>query len=274
MDEAGFRENLRVWRRRPIAGVVVGGSTGEAPLLDEEELLQLVEWAREECGELLVVAGTGFESTRAAVRLSRAVAASGADAVLVRPPAYYRDAMTQGALEAHYGALADESPVPILLYNMPRYVPVELTPEIVRQLLGHERIAGMKDSSGDLRLLGALADACDGRGELLVGSGAALYGGLEVGAVGGILAVGLLAPGEACRVYEAWRGGDFGTAGRLQERIGSLHRRVVGQLGVPGIKHALDLLGLAGGAPRLPLLPLRDAERRRVEEALIKAGIV
>lgn len=274
MDEVGFRSNLGSWQRYPIAGVLVAGSTGEAPFLDEEELLQLVEWAREECGDLLVLAGTGAESTRSAVRLAVAAAASGADAVLVRPPSYYRDAMTPQALQAHFETLADESPVPVLLYNMPRYVPVELAPEVVRQLVGHQNVAGIKDSSGDIKLLGALAEACEGQATLLVGSGAALYAGLELGASGGILAVGLLAPEAACRSFDAWQAGDFATAGRLQERLGSLHKRVVSGFGVPGIKYALDVLGLAGGAPRFPLLALPERDRRPVEEALSASGLM
>lgn len=251
----------------------MGGSTGEAPLLDGEELLLLVEWAREEAGDRAVVAGTGAESTGATVRLSAEAARRGADAVLVRPPAYYRDAMTDGALGAHFRTLADASPVPVILYNIPRYVPVELAPELVRHLTTHENVAGIKDSSGDIRLLGALADACQGKAVLLAGSGAVFYGGLEVGAAGGVLAVGLLAPTETCGVYGSWRERDPATAGLLQERIGPLHRKVVGRHGVPGIKHALDLLGLTGGTPRPPLLPLSPPARREVEVALAAAGL-
>lgn len=272
LDASGFRENLRGWFGRPIAGVVVGGSTGEAPLLEPEEFERLVAWAREEAGTGLVIAGTGAESTAATIRLSVSAAEGGADAVLVRPPAYYRDAMTDGALHAHYTALADASPVPVLLYNIPRYVPVELAPELVRQLVPHPNIVGVKDSSGDLKLLGALADACHGKASLLVGSGAVFYGGLEVGAAGGILAVALLAPEAACRLHAAWGEEDGARAGRLQERIGPLHRAVVGRHGVPGVKHALDLLGLAGGPPRPPLRPLTRAAARQVERALVAAG--
>lgn len=253
--------------------MVVAGSTGEAPLLDEDEALRLVEWAREEAADRTVVAGTGLESTRATARLSAAAAERGADAVLVRPPAYYVDAMSPAALVAHYTAVADASPVPLILYNVPRYVPVELVPELVGQLLRHGNIAGVKDSSGDMRVLGALAAACEGRGALLVGSGALLYGGLELGAKGGILAVGCMAPGPACEIHSAWVEGEPARAGRLQERVGPLHKRVVGRHGVPGVKHALDLLGLHGGPPRPPLLPLSGSARREVEEAVAAAGL-
>lgn len=219
------------------------------------------------------MAGTGQESTRATERLCAAVARRGADAVLVRPPAYYRDAMTDRVLHEHFTRLADRSPVPLLLYNMPRYVPVELAPELVHQLAPHENVAGIKDSSGEVSLLGALADACEGKATLLVGSGTVFYAGLEVGAGGGVLAVALLDPASACELQMAHAEEDPGRAGLLQERIGPLHRQVVGRHGVPGVKHALDRLGLTGGPPRPPLCPVPPKARREIETALEAAGL-
>lgn len=251
---------------------MVAGSTGEAPLLDETEVVRLVELAREVSDDRLVVAGTGAESTRATARLSVWAAEKGADGVLVRPPFYYREAMTSAVLRDHFLAVAEASPVPVILYNIPKYVPVPLTAELVAELLRHENVAGIKDSSGDMRTLGALAEACADRGELLVGAGTHLYAGLELGAAGGILAVGLLAPAEACRLHGAWSEGDRVRAGALQERIGPLHRAVVGRHGVPGVKRALGHLGLAGGAPRPPLRPLTGRAAEEVERALEAAG--
>lgn len=274
MDRRAFQANLRRWLDHPVDGFVVAGSTGEAPLLDEIEILRLVEWAREVTPRAVpVVAGTGLESTRGTVRLCREVARNGADAVLVRPPSYYAGAMTAGALDAHYRAVADGSPVPVVLYHIPRYVPVDLEPDLVAGLVRHENVAGIKDSSGDIRNLGELADACSGEASVLVGSGTLLYGGLEVGAAGGVLAVGLLATGACAEILSAWRDGDTGRAGSLQERVGDLHRAVVGKLGVAGVKAALDRLGLEGGPVRSPLRDLDDEGRRRAERALEGAGL-
>lgn len=255
-------------------GLVVAGSTGEAPLLDEIEILRLVEWAREVTPRgLPVVAGTGLESTRGTVRLCREVARNGADAVLVRAPSYYAEAMTSQALERHFETVADGSPVPVVLYHIPRYVPVDLEPDLVAGLVRHDNVAGIKDSSGDIRNLGRLTEACDGKASVLVGSGTLLYGGLEVGASGGILAVGLLATDACGEILSAWREGDTERAGALQERVGDLHRAVVGKLGVPGVKAALDRLGLAGGPVRSPLRDLDPEGRRRAERALEGAGL-
>lgn len=274
LDRGSLRANLRAWGASPIGGFVVGGSTGEAPLLDEIELLRLVEWSREVTprGRTLV-AGTGAESTRQTVRLCREVARVGADAVLVRPPAYYADAMDADALTAHFHAVADASPVPVLLYHIPRYVPVAIDARLAARLARHENVTGVKDSSGDMTRLGALADAFSERGHVLVGAGTHLYGGLQVGASGGVLAVALLATEACCGLVEAWRRGDDGEAGRLQERIGSLDRAVVGRHGVPGVKAALDMSGLTGGPPRPPLRPVDEEARGSIRGALRSASL-
>jgi len=252
----------------------VAGSTGEAPLLDEIEILRLTEWAREVAPEgVEVVTGTGCESTRSTVRLTRLAAEAGAGAVLVRPPAYYAGAMEEAAVSTHYRTLADASPIPVILYHIPKYVPVPLDPEVVGRLVEHENIVGIKDSSGDVHNLGALVDVCSGRAAVMVGAGTLLYGGLEVGAAGGVVAVGLLATAACAEIVSAWREGDTGRAGALQERVGPLHRSVVARQGVPGVKFGLDLLGLHGGPPRPPLLPADESSRQAVHGALTAAGL-
>lgn len=262
------------WTSEPVDGLVVAGSTGEAPLLDEIEILRLTEWARETAPDgVAVVTGTGCESTRGTVRLTRLAAEAGAGAVLVRPPAYYAGAMTEEALSVHYRTLADASPIPVILYHIPKYVPVPLGPDLVGRLIEHDNIIGIKDSSGDVQNLGALVNACAGHGSVMVGAGTLLYGGLEVGAVGGVVAVGLLATAACAEIVSAWREGDTGRAGALQERVGPLHRSVVARQGVPGVKFGLDLLGLRGGAPRPPLLPANEASRQAVHGALSAAGL-
>ena len=274
MDLSSYEANIRAWLAHPIAGIVAAGSTGEAPLLERGEHLRLVESTRELAGGRQVIAGTGAESTAAVISLTAESAARGADAVLVRPPAYYRSAMSPEALREHFLAVADASPIPVILYNIPAFAPVHLEPALVARLAQHENVAGIKDSSGDLKNLGALAEACEGHAVVLVGSGALLYPGLELGAVGGIVGVGLMATGPVCELFSAWAEGDSARAGRLQERIGPLHKGVIVGLGVPGVKAALDRLGLVGGEPRRPLLPLTEKRRRELETVLERAGLL
>jgi 4-hydroxy-2-oxoglutarate aldolase len=274
VDLSSYESNLRVWLAEPITGIVAAGSTGEAPLLEREEHLRLVESTRELVGDRQVIAGTGAESTSAVISLTAESAARGADAVLVRPPAYYRPAMTPEALREHFLAVADASPVPVILYNIPVFAPVHLEPGLVGRLVEHENIVGIKDSSGDIENLGALAEACEGRARVVVGSGALLYPALELGAVGGIVGVGLLATGPVCELFSAWQSGDGPRAGRLQERVGPLHNGVVKGLGVPGVKAALDRLGLAGGPPRPPLRPLSAKKQQELETILERADLL
>ena len=273
-DLEAFAANIRAWSAHPIAGVVVGGSTGEQPLLDEDELLALVDRAaRARRDGVAVIAGTGAESTRATIRLSDRSAREGADAVLVKPPSYYRGRMSPEAIRTFFLTVADASPVPVILYHVPKFVPVDVVPDLAGELIQHDNIAGIKDSSGDIHNLGALCEAVGDRGSVVVGAGTLLYPGLEIGACGGIIAVGLLAAGAACELYGAFTAGRTAEAGRMQERIGPLHKRVVAGTGVPGLKHGLDLLGLVGGPPRPPLLPPTDRERDDVADALERAGL-
>jgi 4-hydroxy-2-oxoglutarate aldolase len=183
--------------------------------------------------------------------------------------------MSPGALRDHYRAVADAAPVPVILYQVPlRFSTVELATGVVAELSEHPNVVGVKDSRGDLALVGALVEATRAGFQVLVGNGAKLYGSLEVGAVGGILGVANLVPGETAAIVRAVADGRGAEAGRLQERVGPLHTGIVGSFGVPGVKLALDFMGLRGGPPRPPLSPLGDRERTEVRELLDAAGIL
>jgi len=276
VDLASLRHNLRRWAEHPVQGIVLAGTTGEAVLLDEAERITLVRAAAEVLPrEILLTVGTGLESTRATIRLSRAVAQAGAQAVLVQPPAYYRGAMTPEALREHYRAVADASPVPVIVYQAPlRMSTLDLPTGLVAELSRHPNIAGVKDSRGKLELVGELVEKCREGFQVLVGSGAHLYPGMEVGAAGGIVAVANVAPGASGELYRAWKAGRSSEAGRLQQRIGPLHQDLVAGVGVGGVKAALDFLGYQGGDPRPPLRPLAANRRAEVRKILVRAGLL
>lgn len=276
LDVVSHRENLRRWMASDLLGVVVAGSTGEAVLLDEDELGLLVETSRPLVPEdRLLVVGTGAEATRSVVGRTRRAAEAGADAVLVKPPAYYRGEMTPEVLRAHFQEVADASPVPVILYQVPlRFATLELSTGLVAELSEHENVVGIKDSRGDLDLLARLLEAVRPGFQVLVGDGARFYGALEVGAVGGILAVANLAPDEAAEIHRAARSQRGSAAGRIQERIAPLHTEIVGRRGVPGVKAALELLGYRAGPPRSPLPALPERERDRVAAVLQHAGFL
>lgn len=276
VDVVAFRANLRHWFESPIRGVLIGGSTGESVLLDEAELQLLLEAAADVVPENgLVIAGTGRESTRGTLQASRRAADAGADAVLVQPPAFFKGAMTPEALARHYRAVADGSPVPVLVYQVPlRLSTLDLPTGLIEELSHHPNIVGIKDSRGKLDLVGELVQHSADDFQVLVGSGALLYGALETGAVGGIVAVGLMATAAAAEITLAHREGRLADAGRLQERIAPVHQKIVGEMGVPGVKAALDMLGLRGGDPRPPLWPASPTKIEQIRDILATAELL
>ena len=272
VDRAGFERNLRAYVSAGLGGAIVAGSTGEAALLDEHERRLLVALARATLpSDRLVVAGAGAESTRAAVRLAVQAAQEGADAVIVVAPHYYGDAMTATALSTHYRRIADGSPIPVLLYNIPKHMHFSIPSAVVAELASHGNVIGIKDSSGDPQLIAAYLAVQTERFRVLTGNGATFAQALELGSPGGILAVSTFVPALAMAVYESWVRGERRAALEAQERLAALATEIVGRLGVPGVKAALDHVGFAGGEPRLPLLPLSRADRERVGALVLAA---
>jgi len=248
-----------------LDGIVVAGSTGEAPLLDTDEHRRVVGWTREVTPEAKwLIAGTGAESTRQAIALTRAAAAEGADAVLVRPPSYF-PAVAARALANYFRAVADASPVPVLVYNIPKYTHVSLPAELLQELSTHARIVGAKDSSGDLKNLAAYREAAP-QWAIFVGSGSLLLPALELECDGGIVAVACYTARLCAELLAAFHAGDRDGASALQNRIGPLDKEIVSKLGPAGVKAAMDAVGLHGGPPRPPLAPLGAAERERVAQ--------
>jgi 4-hydroxy-2-oxoglutarate aldolase len=276
VDVVALRANVRRWMATPVRGVVIGGSTGEAVLLDRDERRKSLDAARGVVPEdRLLVAGTGAESTRMTLALTRDAAQRGADAVLVQPPAFYKGAMTPEVLREHYLALADDSPVPVILYQVPlRFSTLELPSGLIGELSEHPNVVGVKDSRGDLGKLAEYVTGSRDDFQVLVGSGSALYASLEVGATGGILGVANLVPGWTAELHQAFRSGDQSRAGALQEKVAPLHNGIIGAMGVPGVKFALDRLGYHGGEPRRPLRSLAAPGQQKVEELLTAAELL
>jgi 4-hydroxy-2-oxoglutarate aldolase len=258
------RETVARLLAEGLDGVLVAGSTGEAPLLEGEEQRRLVAAVREivPTGKWLLV-GTGAESTRGAIALSQVAAAEGADAVLVRPPGYFGALHSPASLSDHFHAVADASPVPVLLYNMPKYTHLPIAVEVLQRLAGHARIIGVKDSSGDATNLAAYRAAVP-HWSVFVGSGSLLYAALELGCEGGVLAIACFAPRASAELLAAFRAGDRARARAIQDRLVTLDKEIVGRHGPAGVKAAMDAVGMYGGPVRPPLAPLAPDERRRV----------
>lgn len=273
LDVASFTFNVHAHFSAGLHGVVVCGSTGEAALLSDDERRVLLDAARGATPrDRLLIMGTGAESTRQTLRRCADARAGGADAVLVVAPHYYSAAMNIEALRIHYRAIADESPVPVLLYNIPKYMHFALPPGLVAELAQHPNVIGIKDSSGNVEMLKGFLAAQSDSFTVLTGNGGTFVPALQAGARGGILAVALFAPALSLQMYDAHVAGNQAAAAEHQDAMKPLASVIVAELGVPGVKTACDVVGLRGGPPRRPLVELDEAGEQRVREAL--AGVV
>jgi dihydrodipicolinate synthase/N-acetylneuraminate lyase len=269
MDEGRFKENLSRLAGAGLGGVLIAGSTGEAPYLTASERLRMVELARRFVRPPeMVIAGTGLESARETLALSREAAARGADALLVVTPHYFRSRMDAAALTAYYQYLADQLPRPVILYHIPQFTGIRMAPQTIAALARHPGILGMKDSSGDLSFVRAVLRRVPRAFRVVVGAGAIFLDALRAGAVGGVLGQANFAPELCVGIYEAFRRKRWKAARDLQARLALLVRETSNAYGVAGVKAAMDLCGFRGGAPRLPLLEASGAARRRIAAAL------
>lgn len=248
-----------------VSGYLLLGSTGEAAFLDEDEKIALLSAAREAIpASKTMLAGVGVEGTGATVRLARRAAAAGADALLVLPPFFFRSRMTADALVRHFSVVADASPVPIVLYNVPGYTSLVIPVAAVATLAHHPNVIGLKDSSGDVPWMLDVLGRVPATFRVLCGSALAFLPALVSGAVGGILAIGDALPELAVRLFHHHVEGRAVEALVLQKELMTATKLVLGSYGIAGLKAAMDLRGLVGGDPRPPLLPLAGTERAAI----------
>lgn len=275
LDRDGLEANIKKWNETGLAGYVVAGSNGESVFLETEEVLEAVDVVREAAlPEQRVIAGTGRQSTAATIRLTERAAKAGADMALVMTPFFYAKQMTPPALIHHYEMLADVSPVPVLIYNVPKFTHLNISAETVAHLASHERIIGIKDSAGDIGQIIDLVRLCPADFNILVGNGPAFFSGLQAGACGGILALANVAPRECVTIWELVNAGRDKEARDIHYRLMPVGRAVTSGYGIPGLKGCLDLLGYRGGSPRSPLLPADDVMRGRLKEILVAAELL
>lgn len=271
VDTRAIGANVARWMRTGLGGVVALGTNGEAPLLDEDESDRVIGAARDAVPvDRILIAGTGRESTRATIAASLRAAALGADFVLARTPAFFKGRMTAEAFIGHYTALADASPVPVLLYNYPVVTGVNLSAEVVARLAGHPNIAGVKETGSDAAQLAAFADAAPAPFAVIAGSAPTFYPALCLGATGGILAAACVVPDLCVALHRAAREGRHDEARALQRKLTPIATLVTTVHGVPGLKAAMDLAGYTGGHPRPPLVPAPPAAIDEIRAALAR----
>ena len=272
-DKLAF--NVKKWNKTKIKGFVVLGSNGEYVYLSEEEKRKVVKTViKEAAKDKLIIVGTGCESTRETIRLSKDCAQLGADAALVVTPSYYGSKMNVKNLINHYTTVADNSPLPILLYNVPKFTHINLGVEIVSKLSKHPNIIGIKDSSGNVNQLGEYLNNVDKNFTVLVGTAGALLGALTLGCGGAVLALANIAPNSCVKICDLVQKNKFKEARELQLKMIPINKAITTNYGISGLKAALDMLDYFGGEPKLPLLPATEAEKREIRKILKRAELI
>jgi dihydrodipicolinate synthase/N-acetylneuraminate lyase len=260
-----MRRNIALYNRTGLLGYVVTGSTGEAAMLGKEEKRCLFEAVRDSADGKVLIAGTGAESVRETLSQIRDAAGFGYDAALVITPHYYRGQMARPeAQAAFFRAVADSSPIPVLIYNFPQMTGIDLAVELVAELAGHPNIHGIKESSADIDKIGALIKGVPATFPVVVGPSSKLHASLLLGATGGITAFANAAPVRTLRIYDRYRAGDIDGSGAAQQQILEA-AGVAPKYGIQGLKYAMDLKGFYGGPARLPLLPLDSTQKTEIE---------
>ena len=275
VDYDMFVRNIKRWNKDDLGGYLVLGSNSEASYLSEREKLRLMRLTVEQAKRgRNVIAGTGLESARETVRFTEKAARLGIDAALVLTPSYYIDQMTDEALIGHFTFVADHSPIPILIYNVPKYTHVNVSVNVAKRLSEHPNIIGMKDSKGDLAQIELLTKSVASNFQLIVGSASVWYASLRLGVTSGIMALSNFAGNQCAQIQSFLKSGDIEKAEELHKRLLPVNTAVTSTYGVAGLKYAATLAGYEGGFVRRPLRPLTDDSKMVIRGILQTAGIL
>jgi len=264
-----LKHNVHRYNQTDLAGYVALGSTGESVLLTRAERDGILITVKEAAAKgKTLLAGTGAESTAETIERTKRAAELGYDAALVKTPHYYKPAYKPDVLISHFRRVADESPIPVMLYSIPQFTGIALNAAEVASLSEHLNIIGIKDSSGNVQGIGETIGAVPSAFQVLVGSAASLYPSMAIGARGGILALACALPEKCVALFELAREGHHERARELQSILARASKLIVSEMGIAGVKHVMDQRGYRGGIPRLPLLPPHHEQKKRLMEFL------
>jgi 4-hydroxy-2-oxoglutarate aldolase len=267
-------DNLERWCKTRLSGFVLLGSTGEFVFLSTDEKKAVIEQGRKTIpDDKLAIAGTGCESTRDAVALTRWAGELGVDYTMVVNPFYYKREMKPAVLKTHFFEVAEASPVPVILYNMTPFTGINLGPDLVAELASHPNIVGIKDSAGNVLQVQEYCRLTPEGFAVLTGSGPALLSCLTVGAAGGILVEANVAYDLCVELVDAFEAGDLTKAREIQSRLIPINRAITVELGIGGCKALLEHLGFYGGPPRRPLRRPTDEDKEKLIQVHNEFGI-
>lgn len=274
LDLESLAQNVSRFNATGLAGYVALGSNGETVHLSAGERAQVVKTIKDAAASgMTIIAGINEFSPRAAIESARAAADAGADAALVITPFFYKSLMTHAALLGYFTEVADQSPIPVLIYNVPQNTGVIIESATVAALAEHQNIIGMKDSAGNMAAISETLRRVPAGFKVMTGNGGILYPSLMMGATGAILAVACAAPRACVDLYDAVKSGDHHRARDLQNRIAPLSQIVTAGLGVAGLKAAMEMAGFIGGVPRAPLAEVSRADKEKIKNVMRATGL-
>jgi 4-hydroxy-2-oxoglutarate aldolase len=260
-----LKHNIQLYNKTDLVGYVALGSTGESVLLSHAEmegvLLTVKEFA---APEKKLIAGCGTEGTAETIARTKRAAEIGYHAALIKTPYYYKPFYKVEAQIAHYRAVADASPIPVLLYSVPQFTGVALEASDVATLSEHPNIIGIKDSSGNVQRVAEMIATTPPAFQILVGAAATVFPSLCIGVRGAILALACALPEKCAALHQLYRTGKLDLARELQTVIVRASKTIVSEMGIAGVKFVMDQRGYRGGLPRLPLLPLEEWHKKRI----------
>ena len=275
-DPGAIARNAQRLLKTPLTGLVVLGSNGESPQLEDDESDRLIAAVRDVVpADRPLLAGAARESTRATIAACKRAAALGVSAVMVRTPSFYKNMMTSDAFVKHFTEVADASPAPVILYNVTMYTGVTLQPDAVGLLSRHRNIVGIKESGNDMQLLADYLAASAGEDfVVLCGSATSFFSALALGVHGGVLALSGIVPEKCVEVMRLVRDGEIERARALQHSLMPIARAIGAQHGVPALKAALTMLGYETGDPRPPLRPAPPTVLNALRTQLTALGLL
>jgi len=260
-----YSNNLMKLSKTQLSGIVSLGSNGEFAMLSFEEKLELIKKTKKELPtDKILIAGTGCESFRDTIRLTNCAAEAGADAALVVCPSYYKSDLSDAVIQKYFEDLADQSSIPIMLYNMPRNTGINLSSNLVIKLSAHPNITGVKDSGGNIVQMSEIIATVDDKFSVFAGSGSYLFITAIMGGKGGTLAVANIAPDYCAELFQTAKAGNIEKGRNMQLALLALNNAVTAGYGIGGMKAAMEIAGFFGGLPRPPIQPVSDEIRGKI----------
>ncbi len=274
VDYTGLEKNIEKLNRSGLKGYFVLGTNGEYKTLTESEKFKVLEtYIKYSSDDKVIMAGTGCESTYESIIMTKKASDMGVKLVSLLMPNFFAAKIDEDVMVSHIIEVADNSPVPVLLYNNPSVAAgITIPAAVISRVKDHPMVAGIKDSSKDSWPELVKFDSDDF--SVLAGSAGYFFDLLEAGGTGGVLSLANVFPDKCAELYSLYTGGKTEEALKLKEEIVSLNKKVSGSYGVAGVKHAMELAGFSGGNPRRPLKYLTEDQKLFIEKDLRESGFL